>query len=480
MVSAEFTPFAKTGGLADVSSALSAYLHDAGHDVLAIMPRYPRVDEVGSEIVPVDGLQNLEIRIGPHHVHYSIDRTILPDRELPVHLVRCPALFGRPGIYTQDADEHLRFIVLSRVAIELCQHLGFAPDIFHCNDWHTALIPLYLKAAYGWDRLFDKTRSVFTIHNNGYQGVFGAGVLPDLGLQGTEHHLHQGDLEHGHINFLKTGMLYADLVTTVSPTYAREIQTPEYGVGLDELLRARRHTVAGILNGVDYQEWNPATDPLIPANYSPGDMRGKAECKRVLQEKLGLEVQAGRPLVGIVSRLVAQKGLDLVERVIPHLLAQRDFGMAILGSGEPRYEQFFHWLQQRFPGRVCFYRGYNTPLAHQIEAGADLFLMPSLYEPCGLNQMYSLKYGTVPVVRETGGLADSVVQIDAGNSSGTGVLFRDYDASGLAWAVNRGLDLYAKPKLWPKLVANGMAQDFSWERQGAIYVDHYHRLSGQA
>ncbi len=360
------------------------------------MPRDPRVDDAGSENTPVAGLQNLDIRIGPHLVHYSIDQTTLPGRELPVHLVRCPALFGRPGIYTQDRDEHLRFIVLSRVAIEVCQHLGFAPDIFHCNDWHTALIPLYLKAAYRWDRLFDKTRSVFTIHNNGYRGMFGAGVLPDLGLQGTEHRLHQDDLEQGYINFLKTGILYADLVTTVSPTYAREIQTPEYGVGLDALLRGRRNTVVGILNGVDYQEWNPATDPLIPANYSPEDMRGKAECKRVLQESSGLEVQADRPLAGIVSRLVSQKGIDLIEKVIPHLLENRDFAMAILSAPvKPRYEQFFHLAATTVSGPGLFLsRLQHHPGAPDRSGRRSVPDAFDYTRPCGLNQMYSLKYGS--------------------------------------------------------------------------------------
>ncbi|MDX1460803.1 MAG: glycogen synthase, partial [Xanthomonadales bacterium] len=458
-VSAELAPFAKTGGLADVTAALSAYLHDAGHEVLVLMPHYPRVGKTAGPIEPVQGLQDLSLRVGPHQFRYSIDRTTLPRRSLPVHLLRCPALFGREGIYTADGDEHLRFVALTRAAIELCQHLGFAPDIFHCHDWHTALGPLYLKTVYAWDRLFRNTRSVLTIHNIGYQGVFAADKVGDLGLQGVEQHLHQEDLARGRVNFMKTGILYADLITAVSPTYAREIQRPEFGLGLEDLLRERRQTVVGILNGVDYGEWNPATDELLPANYSPRKMKGKAQCKQQLMEELGLEPGSTIPLVGIVSRLVSQKGIDLIEAVVPRLLARREFAMAILGSGERRYEHFFSTLQNRFRDRVCYYRGYNEKLAHWIEAGADMFLMPSQYEPCGLNQMYSLKYGTVPIVRETGGLADSVEMVNPDRETGNGIVFRDYDSGGLNWALNLALDLYTDRRLWKKIVANGMRAD---------------------
>ncbi|NNL94002.1 MAG: glycogen synthase [Xanthomonadales bacterium] len=479
-MSSELAPFAKTGGLADVTAALSAYLHDAGHDVLALIPRYPRVEKTAGTIEPVERLQNLSIRIGPHEIRYSVDVTTLPGRKLPVYLLRCPGLFGREDIYTQDSDEHLRFIMLTRAAIEICQHRAFAPDIFHCHDWHTALAPLYLKAVYGWDRLFENTRSVLTIHNIGYQGIFPASVLPDIALHGSEGLLHQKDLEAGRINSMKTGIMYANLVTAVSPGYAREIQSPEFGEGLDALLRERKDTVIGILNGVDYAEWNPATDELIPANYSPGKLKGKAKCKEVLMADLGLQPGMDKPLIGFVSRLVGQKGIELIEAVIPRLLARRDFSMAILGSGEKRYEHFFSALQNRFRDRVCFYRGYNNKLAHWIEAGSDMFVMPSLYEPCGLNQMYSLKYGTVPIVRHTGGLADSVEMVNPDTGTGNGILFRDFDANGLNWAVNLALDLYENKPVWQKMIDNGMRKNFSWDRQGARYVDLFRQLSGQS
>ena len=477
LATSELAPLAKSGGLADVSAALSAYLHSAGHDIRVLMPFHSSINQSGLDIEPVAGLQNLKISMGPWDINYSIDRTTLPANGLPVYLLRCPSLYDRDTLYTDAKDEHLRFILLSRGAIEMCQHMGFAPDIFHCNDWHTGLIPLYLRSVYSWDRLFERTRSVMTIHNIGYQGVFAADILNDLDLGDSEHLLHQDDLNAGQINFLKTGLLFAHLITTVSPSYAREIQGAEYGMGLDRLLRHRSDVLAGILNGVDYAEWDPATDPLIPANYSPDDLGGKVECKRELMRESGLTGGDDQPLIGIVTRLVGQKGVDLMERVLPGMLARRNFSLAVLGSGERRYESFFASLQKAVPDRVSFYRGYNEKLAHCIEAGSDMFLMPSLYEPCGLNQMYSLKYGTIPIVRETGGLADSVQQVNPADASGTGVLFRDYDETGLAWAVNRGLDLFRDKALWQSIMLNGMAEDFSWERQGEQYVNLFRRLA---
>ena len=477
LVSSELAPLAKTGGLADVTSALATYLHEAGHDVRVLVPRYARIDQSGLRSRPVDGLADMQITLGGRSVRCAIDEAVLPGTDTPIHLLRCPEFYGRDGIYTQDADEHLRFILLSLAAIEMCQRMKFAPHIFSCHDWQTALIPLYLRTTYAWDRLFADTKSVLTIHNIGYQGMFPSRVLEQLGLGGAEHHLHQDDLKDGVINFLKTGVLYAHLITTVSPTYAREILGDDYGMGLNQLLRQRVHTVIGILNGVDYREWDPAIDALIPANFSPANLSGKAVCKARLQQELGLKVDPERPLIGIVTRLVGQKGIDLIQNVVPRMLTQRAFSLAVLGSGEPRFENRFDWMQHHFRGRVCFYKGYNNRLAHWIEAGGDMFLMPSRYEPCGLNQMYSLKYGTVPIVRETGGLADSVQQVDADNATGTGILFRDYNEGGLEWAISRALDLYEDEALWARIVANGMAQDFSWQRQAAHYVRLFRDLS---
>jgi starch synthase len=479
LATSELAPLAKTGGLADVAASLAGYLNRSGHDVRVLLPFYSSIDTSGLDIVPVDFLQNIPISIGPRHGFFSIDMTRLPGLDLPVYLLRCPDVYERGSIYTQDADEHRRFILLSRAAIEMCQRMGFAPDIFSCHDWHTSLIPLYLKTVYAWDSLFANTRSVLTIHNIGYQGVFDAGILVDLDLAGSEDKLHQQDLAAGHINFLKTGVLHADHLTTVSPTYALEIQGNEYGMGLQDLLRTRRHSLSGILNGVD-KEWNPATDTLIPRTYTRKNLTGKRYCKLALMEELELPGGREQPLIGIVTRLVGQKGIDLMQKVLPRLLQEREFSVAVLGSGESRYERFFSRLHAAYRDRVYFYRGYSEKLAHWIEAGSDMFLMPSLYEPCGLNQMYSLKYGTVPIVRHTGGLADSVQLFDPDSGAGTGIVFRDYNEQGLSWAVNAALDLYRDKALWRQIVSNGMAMDFSWDRQGDMYVQLFRALRGHS
>ena len=442
------------------------------------MPFYSSIKRDNLSIEPVAGLQNLSVKVGPWDIEYAIDSATLPASGLPIYLLRCPVLYDRPTLYTAAADEHLRFILLARVAIEMCQHMRFAPDIFHCHDWHAALIPLYLRTIYAWDKLFAGTRSVLTIHNIGYQGIFSADIIGDLNLGADEQYLHQDDLAQGRINFMKTGLLYAHLLTTVSPTYAREIQGAEYGMGLDGTLRARGDALLGILNGVDYDEWDPATDALIPHTFSSSDLRGKAVCKQELMKELGLSGDTSQPLVGFVSRLAGQKGIDLMASVLPGLLARNNFSLAVLGSGESRFELFFQSLQRAARGRVSFYRGYNNELAHWIEAGSDMFLMPSIYEPCGLNQMYSLKYGTIPIVRETGGLADSVQPINAAAGTGTGILFRDYDEPGLAWAISRALELFQDRALWQQIMLNGMAMDFSWQRQGEQYVNIFRRLSG--
>jgi starch synthase len=479
LATSEMTPLAKTGGLADVAGALSVFFHGQGHDVRALMPLHSTIDTTRLDITPVHFLQDRHLWLGNHHFRYSIDTAILPGSALKIYLLRCPELYDRPGVYTGGPDEHLRFIALSRAAIEMCQAMAFAPDIFHCHDWHTALVPLYLKTLYAWDQLFARTRSVLTIHNIAFQGVFGTDILHDMGLQDHRGSLHQEDFGQDRINFMKSGVLYADLLTTVSPTYAREILSPEYGMGLQELLRQRRDSLVGILNGVDFSEWNPRNDPLIPYTYNARSTAGKKQTKQALLKELGLADIPDLPLIGMVSRLTYQKGLDLVQQVVPGMLDQHRFALVVLGSGETRYEQFFHWLQQQFPDRVCFWRGFNNRLAHWIEAGSDLFLMPSLFEPCGLNQMYSLRYGTPPIVRRTGGLADSVQLFDPATGKGTGIVFDHYDAAALRWAINFGLQLYQDKRTWRKLMQNGMAMDYSWKRQGQVYVDVFHQLTGR-
>ncbi|MDH3590143.1 MAG: glycogen synthase, partial [Gammaproteobacteria bacterium] len=380
----------------------------------------------------------------------------------------------RPGIYTGDDDEHMRFIMLSRGAIECCQRMAWSPQIIQCNDWQTGLVPLFLKRGYAWDSLFENTRTVLSIHNIGYQGVFGMEILDAAGLSDHQDLLPQTDLQHGKINFLKTGVLHADALTTVSPTYAREICTAEYGMGLEDLLKQRSGDLHGILNGVDYDAWCPERDPFIPHPYSNDNLLGKAHNKNALQTRFDLTADPEIPLVGVVSRLVTQKGFDLAYSVLPRLLREQKMQLAVLGSGEYRYEEFFSWLAHQFPSSAGFWRGFNNPLAHLIEAGSDIFLMPSLYEPCGLNQMYSLRYGTVPVVRKTGGLADTVIPHT--EPDGNGIVFEHANESGLTWALQTALELYSDRASWRKLIANGMRQDFSWDRQVREYEQLFQKL----
>jgi len=476
-VTAETAPLAKAGGLADVSAALTKYLHAAGHDIRLFMPAYSSIDARGLDLHPVQFLQDQSARIGTDSYTFSVLTALLPGSTARIYLIDCPALYHRDAIYGAAPDEHRRFLLLTHAAFLSCQKMGFAPQILHCNDWHTAMAPLWLRTIYRWDRLFQHTRSVFTIHNIGYQGVLGA-ALADEVLGGAERALlHQEDLRAGRVNMLRHALLYADLVTTVSPTYAREIQTPEYGMGLEDTLRDRATSLTGILNGVDYEEWDPRHDRHLPRHYGANQLGVKAELKQMLLQKLQLHADERRPLIGSVSRLAAQKGFDLLMESLPALLETRDFNLALLGSGEPRYEAFFRELQQRWPGRVSFHNGYHDELAHWIEAGSDMFLMPSRYEPCGLNQMYSLRYGTVPIVRRTGGLADSVQHFDAATATGTGVMFNDYNSGALSWAINTALDLYQNRGAWRRLVQNGMSQNFSWHRQVRQYVDLYRRLT---
>lgn len=472
------TPFAKAGGLADVSGALVKYLRADGHDIRLFMPAYSSIDRAGLEIYPVEFLQKLPLQLGTHRYEFSVLTARLPGSEAFVYLVDQPELFHRGTIYTGDPDEHRRFLLLTHAAFLSCQHMGFSPQIMHFNDWHTAAGPLLLRASYGWDRIFQHTRSVLTIHNIGYQGQISSAAIPEVLTAGPISMLDAGDLAAGHINLMRTGLTHADLITTVSPTYAREIQSPEYGMGLEGLLRARSGSLVGILNGVDYDDWDPRRDRYLPRHFGANQLGIKNELKTQLLQRLQLTAGERLPLVGMVSRMATQKGFDLLFTALPRLLENREFTLVTLGSGERQYENFFAQLQQRYPQRVHFHRGYSDELAHWIEAASDMFLMPSRYEPCGLNQMYSLRYGTVPIVRRTGGLADSVQHFDATTGQGTGIVFNDYDASAVSWALNHAFDLYATRGAWRRLVQNGMAQDFSWARQVQRYVEVYEKLAG--
>jgi starch synthase len=355
--------------------------------------------------------------------------------------------------------------------------MNFRPQIVHSHDWHTAFAPLWLRSNYKADPVFAGTRSVLTIHNIGYQGEFSGADVGDLDLGSDLYLLHQDDLRAGRVNALKNGILHADAITTVSPTYAREITTPQYGLGMEQALAARGNAVHGILNGVDYEEWDPRADKYLPIPFGPDDLAPKAEIKRNFLLRQNLKPTHGRvPLFGIVSRLASQKGFDLLTEALPRLLDAHDVRLAVVGTGDPQYERFFAGLSEKYRGRAWFFAGYDDSLAHWIEGASDIFLMPSQYEPCGLNQMYSLRYGTIPLVRRTGGLADSVTHFNPATGTGTGIVFNDFDVPAINWALDTAMKWYGQPVLWERLVGNAMRCDFSWQSQAQEYVKLFAQL----
>jgi starch synthase len=473
-------PFAKTGGLGDVSASLPRELARRGHDVRIVMPFYGRIARAGHRTSEL--LSELAFDLGPHRVTIAVLRGTLPGSSVPVYFVSCPSLYARPYIYGAPHDEHLRFAVLCWAALIICQHLRFAPDIVHANDWQTALLPLLLKTVFAWDRLFDQTRSLLTIHNIGHQGTFDARLLHETGLGPTSGQVHQDFLRAGHFGYLLTGILHADAISTVSPTYAREIQTEAQGIGLHGFLHARRSTLFGILNGIDEEEWDPSVDHYLPANFSSSNLDGKELCKSALVRSAGLTYMRTRPVIGIVSRLAWQKGFDLCMPVLPRLLRKHGFQLLVLGTGEPAYEEFFWKLAQAFPSRVAYQHAFSERNAHLIEAGADMFLMPSRYEPCGLNQMYSLRYGTIPIVHKTGGLADTVWNFHERTGRGTGVSFEHFDENALAWGIERALQLWGSGEhgarnQWRRMQANGMNLPLGWRHRVGEYETLYRKLA---
>ena len=464
MVSSEAAPLAKTGGLADVVGALPLALRAYGDEAAVVIPRYGFIDLKGARRV----WDAIPIFFGPSRYDVAIYQA---PEAYPLYLVDCPPLYDRKGLYGEAGldytDNHIRFAVLARAAIEVARLL-FRTEIFHCHDWQAGLVAPYLQTLYAGDPTFMGTRTLFTIHNLGYQGLFPRTALADVALDGS---LYRPDgLEFfGKVSYIKGGIAFADALNTVSPTYAREIQTPEFGFGLDGVLRSRAKVLTGILNGVDYAEWSPDVDPLLPAHYSPAGLSGKRTDKEQLLSEFGLPPQAmDRPLLGIVSRFTRQKGTDILAEAIPGILAE-DTYLVALGAGEPEYEEVFRRLQADHPGRVAVHVGFDNGMAHRIEAGSDIFLMPSRYEPCGLNQIYSLRYGTVPVVRATGGLDDTI-------EKGTGFKFQDYTGAALLNCVKDAVAAYADPELWQAMVKRGMLKDFSWQTSARAYSELYRDL----
>lgn len=468
MVSSEATPFAKTGGLADVTGALPAALQRLGDEVAVVMPRYRQIAWESTE----SAWDNMVVYAGA--TAYRVDIRLRVENGVKFYFVEAPYFYDREALYnTRGADywdNHKRFAVLSLAALGVAQTV-FPCDILHCHDWQAALAPVYRADQQHSNPAFEGVKTVMTVHNLGYQGRFHKSQFPDLGLNGgwfTPDKLEY----HGDVNFLKGGIAMADWVTTVSPTYAKEIQTPEGGFGLDGALRARGEALTGILNGVDYDEWCPSKDRHLAANYSMEDLAGKRECKRALLEEMGLPADnLERPVIGIVSRFAEQKGFDLIAG-IGSFLEENDVQLVVLGSGDWRYEKLFHDWQRWLPHKVAVWSGYNNGLAHRIEAGADLFLMPSQYEPCGLNQIYSLRYGTVPVVRATGGL-DDTIQED------TGFKFHSYTVGSLYDALRTALGAYQNRESWVERMKRGMAKDYSWDASARAYSELYERLLGR-
>jgi starch synthase len=464
MVSSEAAPFAKTGGLADVVGSLPKALRAAGHQVATVLPRYGKIDLRRARRI----YDRLPVWLGADRHDCSV---WLAANDPPVYVVDCPPLFDRPGLYGEAGldypDNHIRFAVFCKAALAVARNI-FRCDILHCHDWQAGLVPVYLHSTFRLDPTFLAHRVLFTIHNLGYQGLFPRTALPEMGLDDSLF-LPQRLEFFGQVSLLKGGIAYSDAISTVSPTYAREIQSAELGFGLDGALRARADALSGILNGVDYEEWSPENDPHLPAPYSAEDLAGKRVCKQALLSEFGLPGEAmDRPLIGIVSRFTRQKGADLIAEVAGQIAADGVY-LAALGTGEPEYEDFFRRMAAEHPGRIAVRIGFDNALAHRIEAGSDIFLMPSRYEPCGLNQIYSLRYGTVPVVRATGGLDDTIEE-------GTGFKFADYSGSALLQAVRAAAAAYADPEGWKAMMLRGMSKDYSWRTSAGAYSELYERL----
>ena len=462
-------PFAKTGGLADVSGALPKALREHDVDARLILPLYDQIDRrlLNDEIIED---VSVEWRGRVHSVRFLCSKA----GGAPTYLVQAPEFFARPNIYGYQ-DDHIRFAFFSRAALALTKHLDWQPDVVHGNDWPSGFAVAELRARRRYDKFFENTKTLFSLHNVGYQGLFDAGDLWWLGFGDSPDR--EDFMLARAASALKAGIIAADALSTVSPRYAQEIQTREQGHGLDWLLRARRDRLVGITNGVDYEIWNPETDPHIAAHFSADDLSGKRECKIDLLRRFGLPEEADRPVLAIISRLVGQKGYDLIRLIADSILRSGAFFIA-LGAGAKEYEDFLQRWHDVAPKQVGIYKGFaGEPLAHQIEAGADMFLMPSLYEPCGLNQMYSMRYGTVPIVRATGGLDDTVQQFDPRAGTGTGFKFGPYEAGALLEKIREALYFYSRPDDWQKLQRNGMLVDNSWTAAAKKYLELYQDLA---
>ena len=474
-VTSEAVPFAKTGGLADVAGALPKFLQALGCDLKVVMPYYRMVKESGH---PTQFLgEEIEVPMGDEILKTGIYRGQL-SHEIPIYFISREEFFDREYLYSTPRGDYFdnaeRFIFFSKAIFLFCQRMGYSPHIIHHHEWQTGLIPAYLKSIYRNDPLFSQTAAVFTIHNIAYQGLFKKEKFSLTGLP-MEMYNPEGIEFWERINFMKAGIVYADLINTVSRKYSEEVQTPEYGYGLEGILRKKKEDLYGILNGVDYQEWDPSGDPYLVAHYNQQDLSGKKECKKDLLKEFQLPPSLlNAPLLGIISRLADQKGFDLLAEIIEELFSL-DIGFVLLGTGEQKYHDLFNEVALKYPQKAAIRIAYDDRLAHKIEAGSDIFLMPSKYEPCGLNQIYSLKYGTIPVVRATGGLDDTIVNYSPATGNGNGFKFIQYDAKEFLNQIKVAIDFYSQPGHWKKLLHNAMSADFSWQRSAEAYLQLYQK-----
>jgi len=474
-IASEVAPFSKTGGLGDVVGALPPNLAALGAEVLVVSPLHRSAAAFDLERLPL----RLKVPMGKTVTEARVARTTLPGSQVPAYFIDHPGYFDREYLYGEPEgdypDNAARFGFFARAALELFKALGEIPDIVHVHDWQGALAPVYLKT--GASLAFPKAKSVLTIHNLSYQGLFTAEALEEAGLDNALFNWKQLEY-YGKVSFLKGGIVFADALTTVSPTYAKEIQTPELGCGFDGLLRDRAERLTGILNGVDYREWSPEKDRHLPATYGAADLGGKEVCKRELQRTFGLPERREALLFGFIGRLVEQKGIDLLCAAAERLVGL-DLQIAILGTGDPRYEDMLTRLAAAHPKKVALRLGFSESVAHLIEGGADALLMPSKFEPCGLNQIYSLRYGTIPIVRKTGGLADTIVDATPGNAkkgAATGFVFVEYAPEALAGAVDRALKSWRDKAAWGRLIQTAMKQDFSWGPSAKCYLEVFRSL----
>ena len=483
-VTSEVVPFIKTGGLADVSAALPQSLAEMGHEVRIVVPKYGAVDDRKYKIHEVVRLKDLTVKIGEKEVVFSLKSCFLPGQRVRVQIyfLDNQEYFGsRNSLYTdpmtgkdyKDNDE--RFTLLNLSVFELIQKLGWNPDLIHCNDWECGLIPAYLKTHYKNDELFSSFKTLFTIHNLAYQGIFAPAAFNKTGLP-EQLNSEKGILHDGKVNFMKSGLMHADVINTVSETYAQEIRTDkELGAGLKDILSKRKNDLYGIINGIDTKVWNPEKDKHISKKYTIKNIDGKKVNKKALVERFKLEYKEDVPVFGLISRLYDSKGLDLLEKVFDDFM-KLDVQMILLGTGDPKLHSFFEKMNKKYDDKFAAYLGFNDDLAHLIEGGADIFLMPSKYEPCGLNQMYSLKYGTVPIVHKTGGLADTVVNYDEKTSEGNGFVFDKYNSKEFLKEIKRAVNMFQDKDAWLKIMKTGMKSDFSWDSSAKKYIDLYKKI----